>query len=123
MTHGFDRQDKPIFWIVGGATVGTGTHFALIARTRDQFDAFHAAAIAAGGADNSAPGLWRYHEKDYGAFVRDPDGINIEAVCNSPSRTPRLTGARATLRGEWGAPRMRPDESKATSLKGRLLRL
>jgi len=82
--HGFGRQYKPLFWIVGNAQVGEGIHFAFIAETRAQVDAFYAAAIAAGGTDNGAPGLRRYHENYYGAFVHDPDGINIEAVCNSP---------------------------------------
>ncbi|PSJ39725.1 VOC family protein [Allosphingosinicella deserti] len=81
--HGFGRQYKPLFWIVGNARVGDATHFAFIAQSREQVDAFHAAALAAGGTDNGAPGLRRYHENYYGAFVRDPDGINIEAVCHS----------------------------------------
>lgn len=81
---GFGRQHKPLFWIVGNARVGEGTHFAFIARTRGEVDAFHEAALAAGGTDNGAPGLRRYHENYYAAFVHDPDGINIEAVCNAP---------------------------------------
>jgi catechol 2,3-dioxygenase-like lactoylglutathione lyase family enzyme len=81
--HGFGRQYKPLFWIVGNAQVGTATHFAFIAETREQVNAFHAAAIAAGGIENGAPGLRRYHENYYGAFVLDPDGINIEAVCHT----------------------------------------
>jgi predicted lactoylglutathione lyase len=64
--------------------VGEATHFAFIAQTRAQVDAFYDAAIAAGGADNGAPGIRRYHENYYGAFLHDPDGINIEAVCNAP---------------------------------------
>lgn len=83
--HGFGRQFKPLFWIVGNAKVGEATHFAFKARTREEVDAFHAAALAAGGSDNGAPGLRRYHENYYAAFVRDPDGINIEAVCNTPA--------------------------------------
>lgn len=82
--HGFGRQYKPLFWIVGNARVGEATHFAFKARTRAEVDAFHAAALAAGGTDSGAPGLRRYHENYYAAFVRDPDGINIEAVCNLP---------------------------------------
>lgn len=82
--HGFGRQYKPLFWIVGNARVGEATHFAFKARTRAEVDAFHAAALAAGGTDNGAPGLRRYHENYYAAFIHDPDGINIEAVCNSP---------------------------------------
>lgn len=85
--HGFGREHKPLFWIVGNAQVGTATHFAFIAERRDQVDAFYAAAIAAGGTDNGPPGIRRYHENYYGAFVHDPDGINIEAVCNAAVRT------------------------------------
>jgi catechol 2,3-dioxygenase-like lactoylglutathione lyase family enzyme len=81
--YGFGRQYKPLFWIVGNARVGEATHFAFVAKTRDEVDAFYAAALAAGGSDNGPPGLRRYHENYYGAFVRDPDGINIEAVCHT----------------------------------------
>lgn len=81
--HGFGRQYKPLFWIVGNASVGEATHFAFVAKTRAEVDAFYEAALAAGGTDNGAPGIRRYHENYYGAFVHDPDGINIEAVCNS----------------------------------------
>ena len=59
-------------------------HLAFQAQTRAQVDAFHAAAIAAGGTDNGAPGLRDYHAQYYAAFVRDPDGNNIEAVCDAP---------------------------------------
>jgi catechol 2,3-dioxygenase-like lactoylglutathione lyase family enzyme len=82
--YGFGREHKPLFWIVGNAQVGTATHFAFIAQTRAQVDAFYAAAIKAGAVDNGGPGIRRYHENYYGAFVHDPDGINIEAVCHKP---------------------------------------
>ena len=82
--HGFGRQYKPLFWIVGNARVGEATHFAFKARTRAEVDAFYTAALKAGGTDNGAPGIRRYHENYYAAFVHDLDGINIEAVCNSP---------------------------------------
>jgi catechol 2,3-dioxygenase-like lactoylglutathione lyase family enzyme len=81
--HGFGRAYKPLFWIVGNARVGQATHFAFIAKTREAVDEFYVAALAAGGTDNGAPGIRRYHENYYGAFVHDPDGINIEAVCNT----------------------------------------
>lgn len=83
--YGFGREHKPLFWIVGNARVGAATHFAFIAQTREQVDAFYAAALAAGGTDNGAPGIRRYHENYYSAFVHDPDGVNIEAVCNAPA--------------------------------------
>jgi len=60
-------------------------HIAFAAATRDQVDAFHRAALAAGGRDNGAPGLRpQYHANYYAAFVIDPDGHNIEAVCHAP---------------------------------------
>ncbi|NIJ64589.1 catechol 2,3-dioxygenase-like lactoylglutathione lyase family enzyme [Sphingomonas leidyi] len=62
--HGFGRGDDPFFWIGDNERVGEGTHIAFRAGTRAEVDAFHAAALAAGG--------------------RDPDGLNIEAVCHAP---------------------------------------
>ena len=62
-------------------------HFAFVAKDRAAVRAFHEAALEAGGKDNGAPGLRpQYHENYYGAFVLDPDGHNIEAVCHLPSR-------------------------------------
>ncbi len=61
-------------------------HLAFAARTREQVDAFYRAALAAGARDNGPPGLRpRYHANYYAAFVIDPDGHNIEAVCHAPS--------------------------------------
>jgi len=60
-------------------------HVAFVAETRGQVDAFHRAALAAGGKDNGAPGLRpQYHAHYYAAFVIDPDGHNIEMVCHRP---------------------------------------
>lgn len=74
---------KPFFWVLGNVTPGQGLHVAFAAATRGQVDAFHAAALAAGGTDYGAPGIRRYHPAYYGAFVRDPDGHNVEAVCHA----------------------------------------
>lgn len=64
-------------------------HIAFAAETRQQVDAFHRAALQAGGQDNGAPGLRpKYHANYYAAFVIDPDGHNIEAVCHAPGGTP-----------------------------------
>lgn len=80
--HGFGRADDPIFWIGDNERVGEGTHVAFAATSRDAVRAFHAAALAAGGTDHGAPGLRLGYGPDYyAAFVIDPDGINIEAVC------------------------------------------
>ena len=80
-------DDFPFFWI-GKRDRGpeSGTHVAFAAEDRDTVDAFHAAALEAGGADNGAPGVREiYHPNYYGAFVHDPDGYNVEAVCHRPA--------------------------------------
>ena len=67
------------------ATVGNGVHAAFRAGSRAAVDAFHTAALANGGADEGAPGLRsHYHENYYGAYVRDPDGNKLQAVCHDP---------------------------------------
>lgn len=82
---GFGREGKPFLWIGNGPGASGGTHIALACSERAAVDAFHAAALAAGGTDNGAPGLrpW-YHPDYYAAFVLDPDGCNLEAVCHLP---------------------------------------
>jgi catechol 2,3-dioxygenase-like lactoylglutathione lyase family enzyme len=66
------------------ATVGNGTHVAFLAKARTQVDAFHAAALANGGTDEGPPGPRpHYHPNYYGAYVRDPDGNKLQAVCHS----------------------------------------
>ena len=83
--HGFGSDGKPFFWIGDNERVGEGTHVAFAVDTRALVDAFHVAGIAAGGRDNGPPGLRpQYHPNYYGAFVLDPDGNNIEAVCHRP---------------------------------------
>ncbi len=78
-------RDRPVFWLHGAGEPGPGRHIAFSADSRADVDAFHSAAIAAGGRDNGAPGLRpHYHPDYYGAFVLDPDGNNIEAVCHRP---------------------------------------
>lgn len=80
---GFGPPGKPEFWIVQREPFGTGTHVAFASADRETVDAFYEEALAAGGKDNGAPGLRPdYHEHYYGAFVHDPDGNNIEAVCH-----------------------------------------
>ena len=82
---GLGKGAKPFFWLGDGGAKGTGGHIAFAADTRAEVDAFYAAAMAAGGRDNGGPGLrpW-YHPNYYGAFVLDPDGTNVEAVCHRP---------------------------------------
>lgn len=82
---GYGADGKPDFWIGLGGTPSLGTHVAFTAQDRATVDAFHRAALAAGGRDNGGPGLRpEYHPNYYGAFVLDPDGHNIEAVCHAP---------------------------------------
>lgn len=82
---GFGAGGKPDFWIGGEGALNKPLHVAFAVQDRATVDAFHRAALAAGGRDNGAPGLRpHYHANYYGAFVRDPDGHNIEAVCHAP---------------------------------------
>ncbi|RNF32833.1 VOC family protein [Paracoccus methylarcula] len=78
---GFGRDNKPFFWIGTGRPAVSAAHVAFAASDRAVVDAFHKAALDAGGRDNGAPGLRPiYHPGYYGAFVLDPDGNNIETV-------------------------------------------
>lgn len=71
------------FWIAAGTPFTPRSHIAFSAPDFAAVQAFHAAALAAGGTDNGAPGFRpHYHAGYYAAFVRDPDGYNIEAVCH-----------------------------------------
>ncbi|HEY4264505.1 MAG TPA: VOC family protein [Micropepsaceae bacterium] len=80
---GFGADSKPDFWIGGEGGLNKRVHIAILAKSRSMVDAFYKAALAAGGRDNGAPGLRPlYHPNYYGAFVLDPDGHNIEAVCH-----------------------------------------
>lgn len=83
---GYGEPDKPDFWVSEGEPQKPHIHIAFRASSREVVDAFYAAAIAAGGRDNGAPGPRpHYHPNYYGAFVLDPDGHNIEAVCHTPA--------------------------------------
>jgi catechol 2,3-dioxygenase-like lactoylglutathione lyase family enzyme len=82
---GLGEPPKADFWIVEGKPSGVRNHVAFSAKTRAQVDAFYAAAMGAGGEDNGKPGLRpEYNATYYAAFVRDPDGHNIEVVCHAP---------------------------------------
>ena len=83
---------EPAFWIGAGRTPGPrpispdGQHLAFRAPDRASVDAFHREALLAGGSDNGAPGLRpQYHPHYYAAFVLDPDGHRLEAVCHAPA--------------------------------------
>jgi catechol 2,3-dioxygenase-like lactoylglutathione lyase family enzyme len=76
-------ETRPYFWIGTGEALKGCLHVAFTAKDRATVDAFYRAALAAGGRDNGAPGLRpHYHPTYYGAFVLDPDGHNVEAVCH-----------------------------------------
>jgi catechol 2,3-dioxygenase-like lactoylglutathione lyase family enzyme len=81
---GFGEPGKPDFWMAGKKP-GEKMHVAFRVSTRELVRKFHEAALAAGGRDNGGPGVRaHYHPHYYGAFVLDPDGHNIEAVCHVP---------------------------------------
>jgi catechol 2,3-dioxygenase-like lactoylglutathione lyase family enzyme len=84
---GYGVPPVATFWI-GRQRTGDGfreTHIAFTARSRDAVQAFFAAALAVGAEPLHAPQVWpEYHADYYGAFVRDPDGNNVEAVCHAP---------------------------------------
>jgi catechol 2,3-dioxygenase-like lactoylglutathione lyase family enzyme len=83
---GFGIGGKPDFWIGGEGALQKPIHVAIVSKDRAGVDAFYKAALAAGGKDNGAPGVRpHYHPHYYGAFVLDPDGHNIEAVCHAPA--------------------------------------
>jgi catechol 2,3-dioxygenase-like lactoylglutathione lyase family enzyme len=84
---GFGDGHMPFFWIgKRGRGPESGVHVAFVAEDRETVDAFHAAALEAGGADNGGPGIREiYHPTYYGAFVLDPDGNNVEVVCHKPA--------------------------------------
>jgi catechol 2,3-dioxygenase-like lactoylglutathione lyase family enzyme len=83
---GLGVAPKPDFWLAEGKPNEPRVHIAFRAKSHADVDAFYAAALASGGTDNGPPGPRpHYHANYYGAFVRDPDGHNIEAVCHDPA--------------------------------------
>ena len=83
---GYGVAPKPDFWVAEGDPETPRMHIAFRAKTRAEVDAFYQAAMAAGGRDNGPPGIRaHYHPNYYGAFVLDPDGHNVEAVCHDPA--------------------------------------
>lgn len=81
----FGPDGRPVFWIAEVLEAYTPRHVAFTAVDRERVAAFHAAGLLAGGEDFGAPGPRPiYHENYYGAFLTDPDGNNVEAVCHAP---------------------------------------
>jgi catechol 2,3-dioxygenase-like lactoylglutathione lyase family enzyme len=98
---GFGAGGKPSFWIKEGPMPQTPMHIAFVAGDRKRVDAFHTAALAAGGRDDGPPGVRaHYHPSYYGAFVIDPEGHPIEAVCHRPvaakAKAKKLAKKKAT---------------------------
>ena len=86
MSLGWEDSSKTELYITESSSTEPKIHLAFRADHREQVDAFYKAAMSAGGKDNGKPGLRpKYHENYYGAFVLDPDGHNIEAVCHDPA--------------------------------------
>jgi catechol 2,3-dioxygenase-like lactoylglutathione lyase family enzyme len=78
---GFGTEEKPDFFLAQRGEASAPVHVALLSPDHQTVNAFHEAALAAGGQDNGPPGYRRvYHEHYYGAYVLDPEGNNIEAV-------------------------------------------
>ena len=85
---GYGIAPKAFFWIGIRDRPQTGAHIAFAADDRATVERFYKEAIAAGGRDNGSPGLRPHYDPDYyGAFVLDPDGHNIEAVCRQPEKS------------------------------------
>jgi catechol 2,3-dioxygenase-like lactoylglutathione lyase family enzyme len=81
----FGKAGRAQFWLGSRGSAPSGVHLAFVATSRTEVRAFYRAALAAGAIDNGAPGPRpHYHPDYYGAFVLDPDGHNVEAVCRNP---------------------------------------
>src|SRR4051794_38217414 len=94
-TAGLGEPGKPDLWLMQAEVPPAPTHVAVSSRTREAIDAFYAAALAAGGTDNGPPGLRHdYHPTYYAAFVRAPEGNNVEVVCHFPPGMPTPPAAR-----------------------------
>jgi catechol 2,3-dioxygenase-like lactoylglutathione lyase family enzyme len=112
---GLGAQGKPDFWIMKTEQPLNPTHVAFVSH-RDRIDAFHQAALGAGGSDNGAPGLRvDYHPHYYAAFIYDPEGNNIEVVCHEDPAAPKPAPARASAKA---APR-KPAKKAAAKSKGK----
>lgn len=118
--RGFGPPGKPVLWVKHAEPATQPMHLAFVARDRAAVDAFHAAALAAGARDDGAPGLRPlYHPAYYAAFVVDPLGHPIEAVCHAePAAAPRpqVAPAKAPARK---APARRSPAGKAPARKPR----
>ena len=118
---GLGTDGHAFLWLSGGGKA-TRTHIALRVENRAQVDAFHAAAMAAGGVDHGGPGIREmYSPTYYAAYVLDPEGHNIEAVTQAsaaPARSARkAAGARKTAKKAAARPARKAATRKATAKK------
>ena len=123
---GLGADGKPDLWLMQTEQQLNPTHVALSSASRGPIDAFHAAGLAAGGTDNGPPGLREdYHPTYYAAFVRDPEGNNIEVVCHAdPSAKAARPAAKAKAKAKAtkkAAARKpaKPAKNKAAKAKGK----
>lgn len=120
---GLGADGKPFLWIAGGQRSTPRVHIAFSAESRDQVDAFYAAAMAAGATDNGPPGLRpHYHKTYYAAFVLDPEGHNIEAVTHAPAKAAKRAAAKRSAkpaRKPAKAARAKPNKAAAKGKKKR----
>ena len=108
----FGPEGMPAFWLKAGPAPQSPMHLAFGARERSAVDGFHAAALKAGAKDDGAPGLREhYHPNYYGAFIIDPDGHHIEAVCHVP------VGIHAAVKRKTAAKKKAPAKKKAGKKK------
>jgi catechol 2,3-dioxygenase-like lactoylglutathione lyase family enzyme len=113
---GMGADGKPDLWIMQSEKPVNPTHLALVGQ-RSQVQEFHSAALAAGGTDNGAPGLRPdYHEHYYAAFVLDPEGNNIEVVCQFPAGIDPAT-VKAKAKPKAKAQVKKPAAKKGVSAK------
>ena len=106
---GMGVAGKPDLWLVQDLENTRPMHFAFHTEDRGVVEAFHEAAMQAGGRDNGPPGIRKdYHPNYYGAFVLDPDGHNVEVVCHAPPLAAARRAARskaARAKAKVAAPR------------------
>jgi catechol 2,3-dioxygenase-like lactoylglutathione lyase family enzyme len=105
---GLGAEGKPDLWLMQTDKAINPTHLAL-ASTRERIDAFHAAALAAGGTDNGPPGLRQdYHPSYYAAFIHDPEGNNIEVCCHEAPGAAKTARVSAKAKPAKKKPAARP---------------
>jgi catechol 2,3-dioxygenase-like lactoylglutathione lyase family enzyme len=111
---GFGGPRKPSFWMKAGPMPQSPMHIAFVAADRPKVDAFYAAALAAGGRDDGPPGPRpHYHPHYYGAFVLDPDGHPVEAVCHlDPAAKPAAKKTVAKKPAKKRAAKKTPSKKK-----------